>query len=364
MRRKWLCMAALVLALTAVPAATARADWTKIGTHTAYQKQDGTYATGLSLINGEIYYFTASGCMKTGWVRTGGVYYYFETTGERKGMAVRGWAELAGGKYYFLEDGRFIEGWIQKDGNLYYQVAGMGCLTGTQTIDDALYWFDENGVYRESVTQSLRSSGGLGKSSDLLFFTQFESGSAGYGQTGGDSGNACGKYQFDRRYSLIPFIKYCYAHDPVLFRKFRTYAKYANTTEYQELLRGNEEFYAAWRYIYKRYPTAFAYYQDRFAYEQYYETAEKLLRSAGLDISERPYVVRGAVFSYAIQHGARTAATAVIKAKITAETGNEEFITKLYRYRWKNKNAWAKNAVYKNRYRTERNTALAILAAL
>lgn len=74
-------------------------------------------------------------------------------------------------------------------------------------------------------------------------------------------------------------------------------------------------------------------YQDAFAMQEYYSSVESQLRAWGINLEARPYVVRGAVFSYAIQHGSYTAAMAVRDAKITNATTNENFIKKLYKYR-------------------------------
>ena len=122
------------------------------------------------------------------------------------------------------------------------------------TIDGSQYFFDENGVMitddfdangkhysfdangRCTITDADSSSGKDdssnkdGLSDDFLFFTIYESGRSddfyqGYNQTGGDHGNACGKYQFDYRYSLLPFVKYCYQKDPVFFREFKILCK-------------------------------------------------------------------------------------------------------------------------------------------
>ena len=69
------------------------------------------------------------------------------------------------------------------------------------TVDNVAYSINANGICTKIASSS-------GTPDDMLFFTLYESGIEGYGQVGGDNGNACGKYQFDRRYSLIPLVKY------------------------------------------------------------------------------------------------------------------------------------------------------------
>ena len=48
--------------------------------------------------------------------------------------------------------------------------------------------------------------------------------------------------------------------------------------------------------------------QDKYAIEAYYKPCENYLSAKGIKLSTRPYVIRGAVFSYAIQEGTVTAA--------------------------------------------------------
>lgn len=89
--------------------------------------------------------------------------------------------------------------------------------------------------------------------------------------------------------------------------------------------------------------------------KEYYEPVEKQLKIWGIDISSRPYVVKGAVFSYSIQHGAYTAAMAVRDAKIKNSTSNEDFLKKLYKFRI------SKFPLYRSRYTREMSDALSRL---
>ena len=75
----------------------------------------------------------------------------------------------------------------------------------------------------------------------------------------------------------------------------------------------------------------------------------------------RPYVCRGAVFSYSIQHGQNTAINAVVGAGLTDSVSDEEFINKLYTYRWKDSKGWAKRSVFYPRYTQEKALALQTL---
>ena len=72
-------------------------------------------------------------------------------------------------------------------------------------------------------------------------------------------------------------------------------------------------------------------------------------------MSKRPDVVKGAVYSYSIQHGQLSAANAVVAAKISNSTSDSEFLRLLYYYRMKQYPA------YVSRYRSEYTQALSLL---
>ena len=188
---------------------------------------------------------------------------------------------------------------------------------------------------------------------DLLFFLTFESGSDAYNQTGGDYGNACGAYQFDNRYSLLPFVKYAYSKDPTLCKEFKKYAKYTDGTK----LKSNQKFYKAWHKIYTRNPYLFAELQDTYARQEYYDPVERTLALAGIDLASRPDIVKGAVYSYSIQHGQTAAISAVKACKLRSTMTDEKFLKKLYNYRKKN------FPTYANRYSAEYTLAMSRLRA-
>ncbi len=328
---------------------------------------------------GKVYYFYKKRLQK-GYKKISGYYYYFnQETGERmsgvylangkyrffkkNGVQVtkKGWKTIDGKRYYLAKGGIIYEGFITVKKKKYYQTADKGILTGEQVIDGAKYYFYPNGVYNEEMTQRLRESNNLGAESDILFFTKFESGSVGYAQTGGDGGKACGKYQFDYRYALIPFIKYCYNANATFFEDFRPFL---NISPGDSSLINNSKLYAAWTKCYNADPTYFSNMQDQYAIESYYQVAEKYLAERGITLTLRPYVVRGAVFSYAIQHGTITAAQGVIAAGCNDTMTNKEFLEKLYDYRWSSPSGWNKNSAYSYRYTQEKALALSILSSL
>ena len=128
-----------------------------------------------------------------------------------------GLVTIDGSQYFFDEKGVMITDDFDANGKHYSFSADGKC-----TITDA------NSGSNDADDSSNTNKDGL--SDEFLFFTIYESGRSddfyqGYNQTGGDHGNACGKYQFDYRYSLLPFVKYCYQKDPVFFREFKILCK-------------------------------------------------------------------------------------------------------------------------------------------
>lgn len=382
--------------------------WYTIGGKRYYYTSKGKKVTGWLRLKGKKYLLDEKGVLQMGWRQVNGSYYYLSKSRKTPGAVLKGFQEYHGKTFYLAPaNGRLKLGWFTVDNKKYYATTGEGIYTGLKDIDGQtylftnkgklqkgwctymdnryyctrgtgaiakglgsiggkLYYFDQFGVMQKNTvvtvndtSYSINSSGvctkiatSAGTPDDLIFFTLYESGLDGYGQVGGDNGNACGKYQFDRRFSLIPLVKYCYEADPVVFAPFAKYAKWSNTQTYWDKLKGNTKFYAAWTSIYEAYPYVFKNYQDAFALKEYYTPVERQLKNWGIDLSDRPYVIRGAVFSYSIQHGQSAAAYAVKNAGIKNSTSDEKFIRKLYEYRIKTFPA------YVSRYSTEMRDAL------
>jgi len=320
-----------------------------IGENTYYFGEDGAAVTGFLILDDYTYYFRKKAYMATGWLNIGSKKYHFnETDTSRPIGAMDTGLVLIDGEYYFFDnEGVQIRDDFAYDGKLY-SFDGLGRCTISEIPVPGETEEPDNTVIDPNFSVS----------DDLIFFTVWESGRtddfyAGYNQTGGDRGNACGKYQFDYRYSLLNLVRFCYKNDPVFFKEFEPYID-VNKAE----LQGNKEFYEAWNKIYEKNRVKFANYQDVFAKQEYYDTTEKKLLSYGIDISNRPDIVKGAVYSYSIQCGQITAANAVVLAKINNDTSDEDFIKKLYKQRIKAYPA------YTNRYKEERIEALRRLSLL
>lgn len=360
--------------------------WFKVKKKYYYAKEDGALATGLTEINGKLYYFTQKGINKTGWVTVKGKKYYFiskkryAATGlfrfknkktyyfNENGVMKTGWITINDKDYYFKDNMR--TGWITVKGKRYYLIKSSSMkgqkATGVFSIGNKLYYFDpDDGTLQTNTTveyndrtYTVNASGictvnpqSGAPSSDMLFFLKFESGSAAYNQTGGDHGCACGAYQFDYRYSLLKFVKYAYAENPLVCKEFAPYQKYTSGSK----LKSNSAFYKAWHQVYKRNKKTFSALQDTYARINYYDNVERILQVAGIDVASRSDVVKGAIFSYSIQHGQTSAINAVKAIKPKSSMSDAQFLKKLYDYR---KKAFA---LYASRYTQEYKLAISIL---
>ncbi len=317
-------------------------------------------ATGYCKISKKYYYFAETGERLTGIYNVNGKYRYFSESGAQ--VRKQCWKKIDGKKYRLFKYGVIKEGFFKVGKKKYYQTILDGVLTGEQEINGKKYYFKESGVYSSKLTKQLRASAdektALGEESDALFFTQFESGSVGYSQTGGDSGKACGKYQFDYRYSLIPFLKYCYNANSEFFDCFKPFLSYSSG---DTKLINNSKLYKAWAKCYEADADYFSSMQDKYAMEAYYKPVQVYLAARGYNLTTRPYVIRGAVFSYAIQHGSIIAAKAVMAAKLTDSVSDEDFLEELYDHRWKDAKGWNQYSLFRARYVQEKAMALSIL---
>ncbi len=288
--------------------------------------------------NGDAYYFDSKGVMQTGWKKVNGNYYYF------KDKMLKDWQNIDNKRYYFNpQTGQRMQGICSINGKLYcfHVKTGEQIKNKTVSYKGRKYIVDKNGLCTLIPDMN-------GPSSKMLFFLAFESGSQAYNQTGGDNGSACGAYQFDYRYSLLNFVKYAYSQNAALCREFKPYVGLASGYS----LKNNHKFYAAWHKIYSRDKKAFSALQDVFAKQNYYDPVEYTLARAGINLAGRPDAVKGAVYSYSIQHGASSAVNAVKAVKLNSEMSNKAFLKKLYSYRIR------KFPAYENRYIAEYNLAL------
>ena len=133
-----------------------------------------------------------------------------------------------------------------------------------------------------------------------------ESGKEGYRQVNGDRGNAFGKYQFDRRYGLVPFMTFCRNYNP---SRYSGFDKFIAMGPGSEELKGNQELAALWISYCDQDPAEFEALQDVCGYNDYYVEVKKYLMGLhGINLDNHSPSVKGTAFSMAIRSGALSAA--------------------------------------------------------
>lgn len=139
-----------------------------------------------------------------------------------------------------------------------------------------------------------------------LGWTKRESGSAGFRCVNGDHGHAQGKYQFDYRYALVPFMKFCKEKYP---DKFSGFSKFIAFGAGNSKLINNTELSIVWTNYCDKYPSIFESLQDTYAYKYYYQEVKKYLKNLyKINLDDHTPAVKGSAFSMAIRSGALTAA--------------------------------------------------------
>ncbi len=105
--------------------------------------KDGKALTGTQTIDGVKYFFETTGALKTGWVKDGDNWRYYDSN-----KALAGWWDIGSDSakktYYFTEDSLMVSGkWLEIDGKWYYFYTD-GVLAKSTKIDG--YEVDKNGV--------------------------------------------------------------------------------------------------------------------------------------------------------------------------------------------------------------------------
>ncbi len=104
----------------------------------------GAMATGWLWTDNRWYYLDKSGAMKTGWAKIGGKWYYLN----KSGYMAEGWKKLSGTWYYLNPgSGAMATGWIQPDKTWYYLKSSGAMVTGRHVIDGRASLFDGSGAW-------------------------------------------------------------------------------------------------------------------------------------------------------------------------------------------------------------------------
>ncbi len=201
----------------------------------------------------------------------------------------------------------------------------------------------DKGLYtQQSFSGVLRSVQGVSfvnVTDEMKYFTKYEShGNYNQGFSYGDGYNALGYYQFDRRWSLIPFMKQVYNYDPAKYGMLK-----AAIDRGGEISNGSNPMYAngqltelgriaqdAFLGAYGTDPAEFSALQDAYAYNSYYAVTEAWLKNAlGIDISGRADCVKGMVWSITNMCGTGGCQDFFRWANLSNSMTDREFVTAL-----------------------------------
>lgn len=239
----------------------------------------------------------------------------------------------------------------------------------------------DKGLYtQQSFSGVLRSVQGVSfvnVTPEMKYFTKYEShGNYNQGFSYGDGYNALGYYQFDRRWSLIPFMKQAYNYNPEKYSMLKDAidrgSEISNTSnamyengQLTELGRIAQE---AFQGAYNIDPVEFSALQDAYAYNSYYAVTEAWLKSGlGIDISGRADCVKGMVWSITNMCGTGGCRDFFRWANLSNDMSDREFVTAL-------SNSVVNNVAtkyssqpqyhegWKNRYRNELKDCLVYIA--
>ena len=239
----------------------------------------------------------------------------------------------------------------------------------------------DKGLYtQQSFSGVLRSVQGVSfvnVTPEMKYFTKYEShGNYNQGFSYGDGYNALGYYQFDRRWSLIPFMKQVYNYDSAKYSMLKDAidrgSEISNTSnamyengQLTELGRVAQE---AFQGAYNTDPVEFSALQDAYAYNSYYAVTEAWLKSGlGIDISGRADCVKGMVWSITNMCGTGGCRDFFRWANLSNDMSDREFVTALSNSVVNNvATKYASQPQYhegwKNRYKNELKDCLAYIA--
>ena len=210
-----------------------------------------------------------------------------------------------------------------------------GVASDATNIDKGLYT-------QQSFSGVLRSVQGVSfvnVTDEMKYFTKYEShGNYNQGFSYGDGYNALGYYQFDRRWSLIPFMKQVYNYDSAKYGVLKDAIDRGS-----EISNGNNPMYAngqltelgriaqeAFLGAYNTDPAEFSALQDAYAYNSYYAVTESWLKNAlGIDISGRADCVKGMVWSITNMCGTGGCQDFFRWANLSNDMTDREFATAL-----------------------------------
>lgn len=125
-----------------------------------------------------------------------------------------------------------------------------------------------------------------------------------YAATNLKEGNAYGAYGFDRRHSLVQFMKYCLEYDAVGYADFKEFIAFGSGSP---KLQNNEDLAAIWKKLATdpMLASQFIDLQNRYAYEHYYLLATSNCLKAGLNVDSPKHTsaLRGTLWFFITKFG-------------------------------------------------------------
>ena len=239
----------------------------------------------------------------------------------------------------------------------------------------------DKGLYtQQSFSGVLRSVQGVSfvnVTPEMKYFTKYEShGNYNQGFSYGDGYNALGYYQFDRRWSLIPFMKQAYNYNPEKYSMLKdaidrgSEISNASNAMYEngQLTELGHIAQVAFQGAYNADPVEFSALQDAYAYNSYYAVTEAWLKSGlGIDISGRADCVKGMVWSITNMCGTGGCRDFFRWANLSNDMSDREFVTALSNsvvdnVATKYSNQPQYHEGWKNRYKNELKDCLVYIA--
>lgn len=118
--------------------------WKQIGMAWYWLQAGGALTTGWINTGGNWYYLDPNtGAMHTGWYQVNGSWYYSDGSGM---MQSGGWINLGGTWYYLSGSGAMYTGWLNQGGSWYYLDGNSGAMhTGWYQVNGSWYYSDGSG---------------------------------------------------------------------------------------------------------------------------------------------------------------------------------------------------------------------------
>lgn len=244
--------------------------------------------------------------------------------------------------------------------------------------DKADYYEGTEGVATFASARSASTLSPVSLSDEMKYFTKYESGcDYDKGLSYGDGYNAMGYYQFDRRYSLLPFIEQVYGYNSTKYDMLRAALAYRDVLQNpsyemydytsRQLSAPAQILNGAWHAAYAADPAEFSALQDSYAYNNYYLPVQSsLLNTYGVDVRDRADCVKGLVWGMCNLFGQGGVQKFFKGANIDNSMTDRELITALCDTVVEYVDDWYPSQPqywdgWKNRYKKEKATCLAYM---